>query len=60
MEGVIFWSAMKSVKRRYSRLFVFISRRSALIIPKRAFDTDSSFADFAAAIESRWTAQKGR
>jgi hypothetical protein len=54
MNGSIFWSAIKSIKSRDERLFLFMTRRSALIFPRRAFDSDSEFKSFAADARKLW------
>jgi hypothetical protein len=54
MEGVVYWDAIKSVMSRGGRIFVFINRKSALIIPRRAFGSDAEFEDFGASAEASW------
>jgi hypothetical protein len=58
MEGVAFWQSIKSVKNVGGRLYLFIDRRVAFIIPRRAFASDQEFEAFAAAAEARWRQAK--
>ena len=48
------WTAVLDVKRTADRLFVFMAKRQAFIIPRRAFDSDDQFEAFAAAAQERW------
>lgn len=48
------WSAFTDVKRTGDRLFLFMSRRQAFIIPARAFHRNEQFEEFAAAAIDRW------
>jgi hypothetical protein len=54
MDGVVFWSAIKGVKLSRSRIFLFISRRSALIVPRRVFASDDQFCAFSTAAKEHW------
>lgn len=56
MEGLTFWRAIRSVKVRGDRLFLFISRRAAFILPRRAFASAEAFAACAAYAEERQAA----
>ena len=58
MEGVAFWNAIKSVKRGRRRLYLFISRRVAFIVPRRAFAGGADFDRFASEAERRWNASR--
>jgi hypothetical protein len=55
MDLVVFWTTIKSIKLTGSRIFLFITLRSALIVPRRAFGGDADFEAFAAAAKRRWT-----
>jgi hypothetical protein len=48
------WTSILSIKRANERLFLFITRYSAYIVPRRAFETEEEFANFAAAAAERW------
>jgi hypothetical protein len=48
------FSAMHDVKRADDRVFLFMSKRLAYIVPRRAFETDEQFEAFAAAAHERW------
>lgn len=48
------WAAFTDVKRVGDRLFLFMSRRQAFIIPCRAFRERAHFDEFAAAALKRW------
>jgi len=50
------WSALPDVKRAGDRLFLFMTKRQAFIIPRRAFDSDEEFKRFITAAEERWKA----
>lgn len=54
MDSVIFWPAIKSIKTLGNRVFLFINLRSALIIPRRAFETDAQFEAFAVNAQKNW------
>ena len=54
VDGVVFWSAIKSVRLSRSRIFLFISRRSALVVPRRAFGSDDQFCAFATTAKKHW------
>jgi hypothetical protein len=49
------WTTFYDVKLADERLFVFMTKRLAYIIPRRAFDTEQEFASFAAAARHHWT-----
>lgn len=53
----VLWTAFPDVKRAGDRLFIFMSKRQAFIIPRRAFDSDEQFEAFAAAAHERWEAR---
>ena len=44
MNGLIFWDTIRSIKTRGGRAFLFITKRSALIFPRRSFADDAAFA----------------
>jgi hypothetical protein len=54
MQGVAFWQSIKSVRNTRGRLYLFIDRRVAFIIPRRAFASDQEFEAFAAAAKAHW------
>jgi len=48
------WTSILSTRRMDERLFAFISRYAAYIIPRRAFGSDAEFDAFIAFVEERW------
>jgi hypothetical protein len=58
MEGVTFWNAIRSVKRDGGRAYLFISRRVAFIIPRRAFGSQTEFDAWADHAEALWRSAK--
>ena len=54
MDLVVFWTAIRSIKLTESRIFLFMTRRSALIVPQRAFQTEAQFQAFATAAQDYW------
>ena len=48
------WTSILSIKLAGERLFLFITKYSAYIVPRRAFDSREEFAKFAAAAEQYW------
>lgn len=48
------WTTIRNVKRVDGRLFVFVTKRLAYIVPRRAFDSDEEFNAFAAAAHDAW------
>jgi len=60
MEGVAFWTTIKSVKTIGNRAYLFIGPRTGFIIPRRAFDSDAEFAAFAFEASERWEARRER
>ena len=54
MKGIVFWSAIERLKLRRGRLFLFMTQRSGLILPRRAFASDAEFEGFVAKAEQRW------
>jgi len=48
------WSTLRNMKRTEDRLFFFVTKRLAYIVPRRAFDSDADFEAFAAAAADRW------
>ena len=51
MDAIVFWSAIRTVKIARARVFLFVTRRSALIVPRRAFHSDSAFQAFVEAAQ---------
>ena len=49
------FTAFHEVKRVDDRVFLFMSKRLAYIVPRRAFDSDADFEAFATAAEERWS-----
>ena len=60
MEGLVFWNAIRSIKTRADRTFLFLTSRSALILPRRAFDTDDQFDAFTSIARDEWAKQRQR
>jgi len=58
MRSAISWSMFPDVRRVDQWLFVFVTRDSAYIIPRRAFDRDDDFNAFADAAERCWRAHR--
>ena len=54
MDGAVFWTALKSIKQRNGRLFIFLTRRTAFVIPRSAFQSDVEFETFANAAREGW------
>jgi hypothetical protein len=52
--STIKWSVFPRLRRTPDRLFLFVTRHSAYIIPRRAFGSDAEFEAFVAAVEERW------
>ena len=52
--STVSWRAFRRVSRRDDRLFLFVSRQSAYIVPRRAFASDREFEEFVAEAEERW------
>jgi len=50
----IAWKGIVAVRRTDDRVFFFMGKRLAYIVPQRAFDSDAEFESFAAAGEQRW------
>jgi hypothetical protein len=44
-ESLVYWSGVKRIVASRSRLFAFISPSSAIILPRRAYDSQASFQD---------------
>ena len=59
MEGVVYWDGIKSVRLQGGRIFLFVGRKSALIIPRRAFGSNAEFDAFVSAAKERWKASGG-
>ena len=60
MEGLVFWNAIRSVKTRADRTFLFLTSRSALIVPRRAFDSDDQFDAFTGIARDEWAKRRQR
>lgn len=54
LSSEIRWSTLRDMKRAEDRLFFFVTKRLAYIVPRRAFDTDADFEAFAAVAAERW------
>lgn len=48
------WSTLRDVKRTEDRLFFFLTKRLAYIVPRRAFDSDADFEAFTSAATDCW------
>jgi hypothetical protein len=48
------WTTIRDVQQMDGRLFVFVTKRLAYIVPRRAFDTDQEFNAFVAAALDAW------
>jgi hypothetical protein len=59
LQGSMYWDGIKAVRVRGGRIFVFAGRRSALIIPRRAFDGDGQFQAWADRAQGYWRAARG-
>lgn len=51
-ESLIYWPSVKRVIASRQRLFLFVTNSSALIIPRRSFDSDEEFAKWAKGAEA--------
>jgi hypothetical protein len=58
ISSTIAWAAVVRLIETPERLFVAISRREALIIPRRAFASDADFVDFLAFARGRLAATR--
>ena len=52
--SLVKWSAVHSIEVEDGRLFVFVARDSAYIVPSRAFAADADFDAFVRATRERW------
>jgi hypothetical protein len=50
----VLWNAIQDVRRAQDRMFFFMSKRLAYMVPRRAFGSDAEFEEFAAAADQRW------
>ena len=50
----IAWRGIVDVRRSADRIFFFMGKRLAYIVPRRAFDSDADFENFASVGEQRW------
>ena len=48
------WSAVPKIRQTEGRLFVYLTRRQAFIVPRRAFEADEDFNAFAQAAKHHW------
>ena len=48
------WSAVPKIRETEGRLFVYLTRRQAFIVPRRAFEADDDFSAFAQAAKHHW------
>ena len=57
--GTIYWKRIKKFRSTDDRLFYYISRGSALIVPRRAFADDERFEAWRIFSEQRWVESRG-
>ncbi len=57
---LVYWSAFRRVFATKYRLYLFLRSRGALIMPRRAFDSEENFEAFAAAAREHWEQQRRR
>ena len=55
VESVMRWSAFKRVETGNDRLFLFVTRRTAFSLPRRAFANDAQFDRWVEIAKRRWT-----
>jgi hypothetical protein len=48
------WSAVPKIRETEGRLFVYLTRHQAFIVPRRAFETSEDFEAFAQAAKHHW------
>lgn len=48
------WSAVPKIRETEARLFVYLTRYQAFIVPLRAFDSSDDFSAFASATKHHW------
>jgi hypothetical protein len=58
MDAVIFWSSIKSIKTGRKRTFLFMTSRSAVIIPLRDFNDEADFAAFVGEAKLLWRSEQ--
>jgi hypothetical protein len=51
--GTYGWSGVHDIVRTPKRIFLFISRAEALVLPRRAFASENAFAETARYVETR-------
>jgi len=54
VEGVAFWTTIRAVESAGNRVFLFINRRTAFIVPRRAFESDTDFGTFVSEAKRLW------
>jgi hypothetical protein len=47
------WTAVQKLVRTRSHIFLFVTQRRNLVIPKRAFDSDNAFNQFCSAFQAK-------
>jgi hypothetical protein len=57
-ESLFYWSKIRDVVVRGSRLFLFTTPACAIILPRRSFESEAQFADWVKRAEALWTAAK--
>jgi hypothetical protein len=53
-ESLFYWSKIREVAVRGSRVFLFTTPRCAIIIPRRRFETEDDFHAFSSAAREHW------
>jgi hypothetical protein len=52
------WPVFARIVRKGDRLFLFVTKGSAYIVPRRAFDSDAEFEAFSVSARERWEARE--
>lgn len=60
LNALLYWPAIRSIHVTADHLFLFMTRRTAVIVPRRAFRDQSGFGEFAAEVQQAWLQAKGR
>jgi hypothetical protein len=58
MSATLGWAMFASIRATPERLYFFLSRRSALMMPRRCFANEADFKRWIAYSEQRWTDSK--
>ena len=53
-QSLVYWSAIKRVVANRTRPYLFIRSRVAIVVPRRAVESDAEFEAFIGAAEERW------